>query len=177
MVACEYVFYEPVSCSFHNRGICIVASASKNQVGVLGTQSTLLEILHRSGLNLPHVTTTQVILVINQQNWTHTLETIIQRMKDDPEALKKHHELSCSVSRYISSRAKIEPGARYQGRLFLWTLMYSEVHKAVESMLFSSNFGTNIHLPTIVCGVSRSYESCAVNSSWPDIRVHMRGGV
>eukprot|EP00903_Cladosiphon_okamuranus_P016611 g15323.t1 len=37
----------------------------------------------------------QVMLVVNQQSWTHTLETVITRMTEDPEALKKHWEFSC----------------------------------------------------------------------------------
>lgn len=41
------------------------------------------------------VRTTQVMLVVNQQAWTHTLETVIIRMTEDPEALKKHWEFSC----------------------------------------------------------------------------------
>ncbi|CAN0400714.1 unnamed protein product, partial [Ectocarpus sp. 12 AP-2014] len=32
----------------------------------------------------------QVMLVVNQQAWTHTLETVITHMTEDPEALKKH---------------------------------------------------------------------------------------
>lgn len=38
---------------------------------------------------------TQVMLVVNQQAWTHTLETVIMHMTEDPEALKKHWEFSC----------------------------------------------------------------------------------
>ncbi|CAM9242983.1 unnamed protein product [Ectocarpus fasciculatus] len=37
----------------------------------------------------------QVMLVVNQQAWTHTLETVITHMTEDPEALKKHWEFSC----------------------------------------------------------------------------------
>lgn len=35
------------------------------------------------------------MLVVNQQAWTHTLETVITSMTEDPEALKKHWEFSC----------------------------------------------------------------------------------
>lgn len=35
------------------------------------------------------------MLVVNQQAWTHTLETVITKMVEDPEALKKHWEFSC----------------------------------------------------------------------------------
>lgn len=39
----------------------------------------------------------QVILVINQQSWTHTMETVIQQMPENPDALRKHHQQSCEV--------------------------------------------------------------------------------
>ena len=35
------------------------------------------------------------MLVVNQQAWTHTLETVITSMTEEPEALKKHWEFSC----------------------------------------------------------------------------------
>ncbi|CAM9165901.1 unnamed protein product, partial [Choristocarpus tenellus] len=37
----------------------------------------------------------QVILVINQQSWTHQLEAVIPTMVSDPAALKKHHTHLC----------------------------------------------------------------------------------
>lgn len=40
----------------------------------------------------------QVILVINQQSWTHTLETVIKCMPEDPLALTKHHRKLCEAS-------------------------------------------------------------------------------
>ena len=41
--------------------------------------------------------TSQVMLVVNQQAWTHTMETVIQQMPGDGEALHKHWEFSCQV--------------------------------------------------------------------------------
>lgn len=45
---------------------------------------------------------TQVMLVVNQTSWTHTLETVIQQMTKNPEALKTQWEFSCEV-RYVEN--------------------------------------------------------------------------
>lgn len=37
------------------------------------------------------------MLVVNQQSWTHTMETVIQQMPENDEALHKHWEFSCEV--------------------------------------------------------------------------------
>ena len=39
----------------------------------------------------------QVMLVVNQQSWTHTMETVIQQMPENGDALHNHWEFSCEV--------------------------------------------------------------------------------